>query len=175
MDKIEQIFLLYGDKMYSKAFSILKNREAAEDAVQEAFVKIIKHKDIIDDVKSAGTKALILTIVENSALDRYRYEQRELKRAEKFEIEAGIMYEDFSADEILAETVIGGDTEELVLELKAEDREIIFMKYGMDLSDEKMAAALGVNYATLRKRLQRARDRLAKLIEERGSRNDGKR
>ena len=39
---IEECYSLYEQKMYRVAFAILKDPDAAEDAVQDAFLKLMK-------------------------------------------------------------------------------------------------------------------------------------
>ena len=43
---IEQIVKTYSSSMFKAAYAVLKNRDDAEDAVQEAFIKLMcKHLD----------------------------------------------------------------------------------------------------------------------------------
>ncbi|GAA4148879.1 RNA polymerase sigma factor [Phytohabitans flavus] len=47
-----------------------------------------------------------------------------------------------------------------------DDRELLRLRYLYEMSDEQIAAVLGILPATARKRVQRARGRLRKVIEE---------
>ena len=49
-DKIVKLYELYEQKMYGVAFSVLHDSWQAEDAVSEAFVKLIKNIRKIKDV-----------------------------------------------------------------------------------------------------------------------------
>ena len=42
-EKLERLYELYEQKMYAVAFSILRNEWQAEDAVQDAFVRLLKN------------------------------------------------------------------------------------------------------------------------------------
>lgn len=47
---IEQIVKTYSSSMFKAAYAVLKNRDDAEDAVQEAFIKLMcKHPDFNDN------------------------------------------------------------------------------------------------------------------------------
>lgn len=46
-NKIEELYNTYENKMYGVAYSILNNIGQAEDAVQDAFIKIIPHLEEI--------------------------------------------------------------------------------------------------------------------------------
>ncbi|WP_343120639.1 RNA polymerase sigma factor, partial [Clostridioides difficile] len=56
---------------------ILKDDHLSEDAVHNAFLRIIKNIDKIDEVDSPRTKAFIVIIVERIAIDFYRKRKRE--------------------------------------------------------------------------------------------------
>ena len=60
------------------AFEVLKDDALAEDAVQDAFVKIIKHLDDLGEIKCHKTKSFIVIIVRNSAIDILRKEKRQM-------------------------------------------------------------------------------------------------
>ncbi|MDQ7904497.1 sigma-70 family RNA polymerase sigma factor [Phytohabitans sp. ZYX-F-186] len=50
--------------------------------------------------------------------------------------------------------------------ISQDDRELLRQRYLHEMSDEQIAQVLGILPATARKRVQRARDRLRKVIEE---------
>jgi RNA polymerase sigma-70 factor (ECF subfamily) len=50
--------------------------------------------------------------------------------------------------------------------ISADDRELLQQRYLHEMSDEQIAAVLGILPPAARKRVQRARDRLRKVIEE---------
>ena len=59
-------------KLYGLAFRILRNREEAEDAVQEIFIKLWKMRDRLDEYKSI--EALATTMMKNHCIDHLRRE-----------------------------------------------------------------------------------------------------
>lgn len=62
--------------MFCAANKILNNELEAEDAVHQAFVKIAENIDKVPNDLSAKTKSFVVTIVENTAIDRYRKLQK---------------------------------------------------------------------------------------------------
>ena len=87
--KFEAIFNNYKKTMYYIANSILKDEHYSHDAVQNSFLKIIKHIDKIEDVKCNKTKGFIVTIVRNSSIDIYRKLQMEKNKVQKLENDFG--------------------------------------------------------------------------------------
>ncbi|MDE6540225.1 MAG: sigma-70 family RNA polymerase sigma factor, partial [Ruminococcus sp.] len=62
-DKIKAIYELYEQPMYRIAFAVLKNPELAEDAVSDAFVRIIERLKKIKAPESDKTKAYIVKMI----------------------------------------------------------------------------------------------------------------
>ena len=57
--------------MYYTANNILKDSHLAEDAVHNAFLRIINNLEKIEDINSHKTKGLIVIIVKNVSIDIY--------------------------------------------------------------------------------------------------------
>ena len=66
----EEAFRLFGDRVFSAAFSVTGNREDADDAVQDAFLKYCTgNRDYTDE---AHIKAWLLRVAINRAKDQQR-------------------------------------------------------------------------------------------------------
>ena len=76
--KLEQMYMLYENKMYALAYSILKNEAQAEDIVHDSFVKLTDYLDKIKHVDDNQTKALVLKIVKTTAINKYHKNQHEV-------------------------------------------------------------------------------------------------
>ena len=60
----------YAGTLYRVAFSVLRNPSDAEDAVQEAFLRVLRHRDTLDEVRDQ--RVWLIRIVWNIVLDRKR-------------------------------------------------------------------------------------------------------
>ena len=69
---IERCYKLYEQKMYHVAYCILRDEGLAEDAVQEAFLKLMKSNVDFKDVKSDECKQYIITIIKHASIDIYK-------------------------------------------------------------------------------------------------------
>ncbi len=83
-EKLKYIAEHYMKLMLSRAYSVLSDPVEAEDACQEAFLRIIKYIDKIDDVTEMRTAALCGMIAKNAAVDLYRKRSRMVPAAEVF-------------------------------------------------------------------------------------------
>ena len=153
--KLERLYLEYRSVMFCAANEILHNEHEAEDAVQQAFVKIAENLDKVLDELSNKTKAFVVTIAENTAIDRYR----KLKRHGDCELcEEACGIEANSADELVS----------CILKLPARYRQFILLKYYHGYSTREIAKLLGMSSAAASKTAQRAKQRLEQLCKEAG-------
>lgn len=61
--KLEKLYYQYKALMKYIALDILKDYSMADDAVHEAFIKLIRHLDGIDEIDSRKTKAFIVIVI----------------------------------------------------------------------------------------------------------------
>ncbi len=74
---IENCYQLYEQKMYQAAYRILYDSARAEDAVQDAFLKLMKGGVYFEDAASDDCKKYIVTVIRHSAIDIYNRKKRE--------------------------------------------------------------------------------------------------
>lgn len=153
--KLTQVYDAYRKAMKYEAYSILRHEEDAEDAVHDAFIKIIHCLEKIDEPICHKTKRFVVIVVGNVAKDY-------LKRNERHAAQ--------SLEELLVEPA--STTDDLLKNLNLERildavndlpdiyREVMEMKIYYELSDKQAAEVLCIGPATLRKRVVRARDLL---------------
>lgn len=153
MDPIVECFNRYEKKMYHIAYSILHDTHQAEDAVMDAFLKLLKRKQPIGDPESDETKRLIIQTIRSSSIDLYRKNQR--RRAREISIEDTEQEPAVSDDDLINEfprEVLN----DLVGELPEKYGVVIFERFYNGLSVRETALALGLSEAAVRKRQERA-------------------
>lgn len=74
---IEKCYKLYEQKMYQVAYRILNDEGMAEDAVQNAFLKLIKSNTYFKDPKSDDCKRYIITVIKNASITIYNRQKKE--------------------------------------------------------------------------------------------------
>jgi len=167
-NKAGQLYVEYAGMMQRKAYGILRNHSLSEDAVHQAFVKIIENLSKINEISCPQTASYCVTICERVAIDMLRREHRN-----KF-VET---YSDNSMDEVPSttniedETIMKMDTELLtatIAKLPNDYREIVYLYYSNEFSLNEVAKTLHIPIETAKKRLQRARQKLEKCLGRRG-------
>lgn len=159
-EKFEKIYYKYRWLMFSTAKEILKNKQLAEDATQEAFIKIAKVVNKIDEIYSHKTKNFTVIITRNVCFDLLDKEKRHMGLVNIDDIETSETVEYFDLETLEFQSIV-----EVIKTLSDEYRDIIQLKYYYDFNEKEIADILGISHAAARKRLERARNKLAKLLE----------
>ncbi|NLC43669.1 MAG: sigma-70 family RNA polymerase sigma factor [Clostridiales bacterium] len=165
-DKIERLYHKYYRLMYYVANKILQDNYLAEDAVQTAFLKLIPNLHKIEDINSHKTKAFVVIVVENVAKRMYT-KRRKINTMALEELEYQISDNSNELEALISDL----DLESIVEHMKKlhkNDSEILLLRYVHEMTSKEIAQLLDVKDAVVRKRLERARNRLAVLLEGSG-------
>ena len=155
--KFERLYMEYRDLMYHVAFKYLHNEQDAEDAVHQAFVKIAEKIDKVDGTICARTQGYVITIVENKAIDMYRYKEKH-KTLELREDDEGIVIE-YSGTNRLTECMA---------KLPVKYRTVLLLRHYHGLSPSEIAKKMGLSEANVKKIDHRAKQKLRTLCEKEG-------
>ena len=159
--KIEEIYLRYKKLMFVCAKEILIEDVLSEDAVHDAFVKLICHMKMIGDAKSNKTKHLVIVVVENAAKDIYRKEKnREHESLEKLESTRHAIYK-YKPEEFTP-------VEEAILKLPLKYQHVFRLKYICGYNSEETAKILGIASSAVRKRVSRGKEMLKEIMKDMG-------
>lgn len=157
--KFEKLYLEYRQTMHCAAFRILQDAHEAEDAVHQAFLKIIGHLEKINENDCHKTKAFLVIVVENAAIDIYRRRKRE----------SAVSFEEM--EPVLAGNEDGGQSNAIIraiCRLPAAYSTVLRLKYSHGYENEEIAAILNISEENVRQRLSRGKKKLAQLLEEEG-------
>ncbi|WP_454963798.1 RNA polymerase sigma factor [Filifactor alocis] len=159
-EKIEQLFNLYSDLMLQHAYYILKDISTSEDAVSEAFLRVIKIIEKINELDCLKTRKLMVIIVENISKNIYNQRKREaLIDFTEIDVENESSLDDFYDIEIKQ------DMDNILKRLPIDYANILVLTSDGS-STKEIAKILDINYDNARKRLLRAKKLLKKLIAE---------
>lgn len=158
-DKLEQLYLLYEQKMYAIAYGILHQVEQAEDVVQESFLKIMKHLDKIKDPEDDKAKWYVMRTVKNTSIDTYRKNCKENKQTIQIE-QQDLEETNNSIDVHIRELAEEEYMSHIMQGLPPIYGDIVKLRCFYEYSVNETAAILKINTATVRKRFERAKKML---------------
>jgi RNA polymerase sigma factor (sigma-70 family) len=143
---------------YAVARGVLRERAAAEDAVQDAYLKAFRQLETLQDPEafSAWLRRIVITV----ALNQRRRNRPTLLQLERVP-EIPVLDE---SEEGWTE----GQRQKLaaaLLALTGDERRICDRRYHGGWTTSRLAADAGIDEPAMRKRLQRIRDKLRKEIE----------
>ena len=161
--KFEKVYKSFKNIMLNRAYEIVKDRQLAEDAVHNAFLKIINNLPKIYDADSNETKWYVIVIVTNEAKKIYNKENKILK-AELMDVESDLNLEAIVEDKNIVEKV----KREIDL-LPEIYRDTMSLKYYNDLSNKEISSVLSIPISTVKKRLQRGRKILIQKLGEKNN------
>ena len=152
-----ELFLRYQKDMYQSAYSVTKNSDYAEDAVQMVFMKIIESRFIEKAEKNdLRLKAYLCTAAKNAALNLKRDDQYYVIGSDGNELLESAGYEpNIEANAWLSWALS---------KLPEGDKLIVLEYYYYGLSSEQIAKAEGISNAAVRQRLSRIRGRLKERL-----------
>ena len=154
----EEFYNKYNKLVYGIAFSILKNKQDAEDIVQTIFAKIYAiDKEKLPDINPASW---LYTITKNEAITVLRKRNNDLNLDSIYEIEA----EDNQLDEVIDKDSYN----RLISKLNNQEKEIISLKVLGNLSFEQISKMLNEPTGTIKWRYYKAKHTLKILLSNLG-------
>jgi len=162
-----EIYDRYSARIYNFAFRFLKNAEAAEDATQEVFVKMMKHANQFQG--DAKLSTWLFSITANWCRDYLRKSDNKAKEAEDVLIQLP------TPPELSPERNLERREDELRVQralsaLTPEQREAILLSRYQGLSYAEIAQIAGCSEGAVKTRVFRAMETLKKTLtgESRG-------
>jgi len=163
-EKFTEIYNEYRLPCYYVAMRLTKNHEMAEDAVHNAFLAVIKHKEKIFDLPCGKLRSLIVIITKNKAIDLLRIEN--IRKHIPFE-EVG---DNISADDFDLSTF--AENHELfdyllknIASLPEIYKTVFEMRFLNEKSNQEIADELGITTKAVSMRISRAKIMLQEIID----------
>ncbi|MGF1483479.1 MAG: RNA polymerase sigma factor [Opitutales bacterium] len=169
----EQIVTRYWDRIFSRAYQLLQNREDAEEVTQDTFLRAQKGLENFRGDSSFST--WLYQIATNLSHNRYWYWWRR-KRGSSFSIDQNLVEDgEMTLGDVLpSDGEHPGDaylTQEFVEQvdscmdfLSEKHREILILRNVKNLSYDEIAVKLELSVGTVKSRIARARESLREKL-----------
>lgn len=161
--------------VFKVAYSVLRHRDDAEDAAQEAFLRALKHEREFAQVNDQ--RAWLARIVWRIAIDRTRGRRylslddadnqrliTELRRVESRA--AGVHAAAAGTEAVVITGEMVGLLQSLIAALPGDLRDVITLSTVDEMTSAQIGTVLGISDATVRTRLLRARQLLKEKLEQ---------
>ena len=158
--KIERLYIEYHKPMYLVAFGILKNKHDAEEALQESFIRIGKYLHKIDMNDCHKTKNFLIIICRSVFINIYNRR----KESSFEELDESLFENHNTVENILVNQERYNELIGHICNLNEKYQEVLLLRYSLGYTYIEIAALLKTNEATIRKRIERSKKQLLKLI-----------
>jgi RNA polymerase sigma-70 factor (ECF subfamily) len=157
IDAFERLYRAEHARLVKVALAFLRDREAAMDAVQEAFLRVYRHWG--DDRVLDRPEAWVRRVLVNECIDRTRRSRREAQVNSRVEA----MPRSVSASQMVDTTA---QVFQAAAALPSLQLACVVLHYVDQQSIDEVAEVLGVRPGTVKSSLFRARRRLVRMLEE---------
>ncbi|MGA2833265.1 MAG: RNA polymerase sigma factor [Terracidiphilus sp.] len=157
----------YAGTLYRVAYSVLRNAADAEDAVQEAFLRVLRHRETLNEVRDQ--RVWLIRIVWNIVLDRKRRAKTRPETDDVAELARVLPASGLSAEERAAAAQHHAHVLACVEQLPAKERQVLMLSAFEELTSVEIASVLGITESSVRSRLFRARNLMAGLLDHQRS------
>ncbi|MEN2398271.1 RNA polymerase sigma-70 factor [Flavobacterium sp. MC2016-06] len=147
-----KLFDLYYQDIYGYSVSLLKSKEAAEENVQDVFMKVWQHRENLNIEQSF--KAYIFTIARNQAFNVLN------KAANDIELKEAVFYESQKSHEYGDYSIREADCKKLrkqaIRQLPPKRKQIFKMSRKKGMTYEEISQELGISINTVRNQMSKA-------------------
>ena len=159
----------YKALMFKNAYSYLKDFDSAEDAVQDAVLRLAKNIGVLRRLDRCALSVYVVCTVRSTALNIIRLASLRQKHGDW---PHDPQESSRSAEEVFFRRIPDGDLMAALAELSFEDQALIWEKYYLDLSNEELAMLHKTTQPNIRVKLSRLRGKIRKKMTEGASKDE---
>ncbi len=156
----------YARDVYRYAYLQLHNKEASEDIVQEAFIRVYRNRHQYDSTKSQF-RTWVHRIANHLCIDHYRKEKNRTVVA--FEADAPSLSKN-ARDQTASEAENRLLAQSCLQQLPELERSVLILAYYQGLSGKEIAEILNIPLGTVKSKLHYSLQKLQKWLKEENAR-----
>ncbi|MDR1342788.1 MAG: sigma-70 family RNA polymerase sigma factor [Prevotellaceae bacterium] len=165
----EALLARYQKKIYTYIYLSVKRKDIADDIFQETFIKVIRSLKDGKYAESGKFAPWVVRIAHNLTIDYFR-SQRQSNECCNSNTDGlfvtGEEFSDLNAEERAVKLQIQKDVRQMLDFLPSEQREIVLMRYYLNMSFKEISGMLNININTALGRMRYAILNMRKMVEE---------
>ena len=161
----EELYARFSGVLFSTAYRVLNNQQAAEDVLQDVFIQIWEKAPLYDPARGKPMTWAV-TLTRNKSIDRLRSTQRRNRLQDDVEREAQTFeqFDDRSSFDAVAQGETGALVREAIGKLSKDQREAIELAFFSSMTQTEIAERLKVPLGTVKARIRRGMMRMRDVI-----------
>ena len=166
--KFETLYYAHRRTMLHIAMQILKDYQLAEDAVQEAFLRLVKNFSKIGQINCPRTRLFTVIIVRNISLTMLA----ERKKETVLESPDAVIPIEYDLEEDVLERIAYEEVLNAIRELPVLYRDVLYLQCVEEYKLTEISKLLGIEAETVKKRAQRGRKKLLEQLTKEHENDD---
>ncbi|WP_068617608.1 RNA polymerase sigma factor [Paenibacillus tuaregi] len=170
----EQVYYNFYELVYGMILYIVRDHSAAEDVIQDAFLKVIRKKPAFESEQKM--KAWLKVVARNTAINYLRKNKKFRNHLDSDSV--FINTEPYNPEPSVEQTVEAKMLEEAIIscleKLKPEYRQLVEYRWKQGLTYKEIADELDTDEDVVRQRLYRARESIKKMLKKEWGEIDAK-
>lgn len=162
---MEGLYLEYRSAMFSAAYDVMQKQQDTEDIIHDTLIKLMEKTPLLMSFDCFTLHSYIVISIRRTAIDVLR---RRGRRGELFYEEDSFLdtlaSDDCQVDDTLIREAESQQLHTALDMLKQRQRDLLNMRYFLNMSDEEIAETYGLKPASMRCLLSRARKELADIM-----------
>lgn len=163
-EAIAALVAQYSTTLYRVAYSITRNAAEAEDAVQETFLRVLRHRQKLGEIRDH--RVWLVRITWNVVLDRKRRSKTRPETDDIAELVRTLPANRPTAESVTISSQEHGRILSLIDQLPRKERDALLLSAVEELSTAQAAGVLNTTESSVRSRIFRARHQLAALLDK---------
>ncbi len=161
----EALYDRFAGVLFSTAYRVLNNQEAAEDVLQDVFVQIWEKAPLYDETRGKPLTWAV-TLTRNKSIDRLRSTQRRSRLHDDVQRESETFeqFDDRSSFDAVSSSETGALVRKAIQTLSKDQREAIELAYFSSLTQTEIAERLGEPLGTVKARIRRGMMKLRDIL-----------
>ena len=160
-DKVESLVCEHAGFVFRVAFSVLRDHHDAEDAAQETFLRVLRHRSELTQIREP--RAWLARIAFRIALNKYK--SRRARTEDPAEVLAELESKDVPPEEMVQRSEMQTLLAKLIATLPGDLRDVVRLSTVEELSSAEIGNILEIPENSVRTRLHRARQLLKEKLE----------
>lgn len=166
---LRAIYLKYHEELYTVALKYLRNKELAEDAVHDVFVKLWDNRDKLDQTGSLS--GFLFTAIENHVLNMIDAQRRKMGKQEKLSKEKE--QDKKASDFVIRFSEYQQVYEEAVDKLPQARKKVFELRMKEGLTNDEVAQYLDISVNTVKSQFYKASKFIREYVSEHSDENTG--
>lgn len=168
-DFIEKLYLKYIPLLKCRAHRFIDEPDVCEDLAHDCMINMIKHIDTLKKLSEVKQRAYISVSIDNVVKNYLRQKSKEGNVADGEAAELENIEDDYSIQSELEKKLQFESIKTGFDGLPAKDKNVLMMKYGLELDDSRIAEIMNIKKGSVRTAVFRSIRKLRKEIEKKES------